>query len=76
MESKNNIENTLSPELIGQQIKDGVIDSWRMDWLERNPSRLKSIIYRGKKVWFIDAEHDFDTARGAIDHGIRVDTKV
>jgi hypothetical protein len=54
----------------GLEIKQGVTDTWRMEWLENNPRKLQCILYKGKPVWFVDAEQDFPTARKAIDFAI------
>jgi hypothetical protein len=60
----------LHDKIIGLQIKQGVTDTWRMEWLEKNPRKLQCILYKGKPVWFVDAERDFPTAREAIDFAI------
>lgn len=61
----------LHDQLIGLQIKQGISDSWRMDWLEMHPQQLKGMQYRGRTVWFVDAIEDFPTAREAIDYAIK-----
>jgi len=46
-------------------------DTQRINWIESNPNVLKSVLYKGTRVWFVDNIEDFKTARQAIDYALK-----
>lgn len=50
---------------------ESIKDTDRINWIEKNPDRLKHVLYKGNHVWYVGPEDDFKTAREAIDNQIK-----